>query len=134
MEKIAKNTKRGTFIMKYKRIMILLLTISTFLLSGCGKKKETRQMQEPAPKEVLQPQTEIEEETQEISPPVITYLVSLSGNVLSLFEVNGEMHKLITSMEINPELYPSEDIEKLKKGIEAYCKEDGYAILENFVN
>jgi len=37
-------------------------------------------------------------------------------------------------MEINPEIYPKEDTEKLKKGIEAYCKEDGFAILENFAN
>ena len=134
MEKIPKNTKRGVFTVKYKKILIPLLVLSTVLLSGCGRKKEERQSREPVPKQVLQPQTEVEDESEEVSPSVITYIVKLSGKTLSLYEVNGEVHKLITSMEINPELYPKEDIARLKSGIEAYCKEDGYAIIENFVN
>jgi hypothetical protein len=134
MEKIAKNTKRGAFTMNYKKILIPFLAMSVLLISGCGKKKETRKISEPVPKEVLQPQNEIEDETEETSPPVIKYIVKLSGKTLSLYEVNGEVNKMITSMEINPELYPEEDTIKLKAGIEAYCKEDGYAILENFVN
>jgi len=119
---------------KYKKILIPILILSAVLLSGCGKKKETNQSCEPMPKEVLQPQTDIEEEAEEAAPPVIKYTVKLSGKTLSLYEVNGELQKLITSMEINPEIYPKEDTEKLKKGIEAYCKEDGFAILENFAN
>lgn len=134
MEKITKNTKRGVFIVRYRKILIPILVLSAVLLSGCGRKKEGRQSREPMPKEVLQPQTEVEDETSEAAPSVIKYIVKLSGKTLSLYEVNGETKKLITSMEINPELYPNEDTERLKSGIEAYCKEDGYAILENFAN
>lgn len=134
MEKIAKNLKRGAFIVKYKKMLIPFLVISAVLLSGCGRKKETQQSREPVPKEVMQPQTEVEDKTEEVSSPVITYIVKLSGKTLSLYEINGELQKLIASMEINPELYPREDIQRLEAGIETYCKEDGYAILENFVN
>ena len=134
-QKIGKNIKKRKeeFLMKYKKVLIPILVVSAVLLSACGKKKEIPQAKNTIPKAVLQPETEIEE-GKEDAPAVIFYVVRLSGKTLSLYEVNGENEKLITSMEISPELYPKEDIEKLKKGIPAAFKEDGYEILENFAN
>lgn len=132
MRKIGKNSKKhekGHIIMKVNRITIIM--ICAFLLPACGKKKQNAKT--VTPKTVLSQRLE-QEQTEEKAPEIITYKVILTSNTLSLYEVNGEMKKLITSMEINPQLYPVEDIEKLKKGIEAYCKEDGYEILENFAN
>ena len=77
MEKIAKNTKRGVFIVRYKKVLIPLLILSAVLLSGCGRKKEERQSREPMPKEVLMPKTEIEDEAEEATPSVIKYIVKL---------------------------------------------------------
>lgn len=134
MEKIAKNMKRGAFEVKSKKILIPFLVMSVVLLSGCGRKKENQQSREPSPKAVLQPSQEVEDETEEISPPVIKYIVKLSGETLSLYEVNGDRYKLITSMEINPQSYPNEDVQRLENGIWADFKEDGYEILENFAN
>lgn len=119
--------------MKRNKGFIPFLIISIILLSACGKKKEISQAKAIYPKTVTEPKT-VEEEAEETAPSVILYTVILSGKALSLYEVNGENKKLITSIEINPEFYPKEDVEKLKRGIEAYCKEDGYEILENFAN
>ena len=120
--------------MKYKKVLIPILIVSAVLLSACGRKKDSTQAKNTLPKPVLQPEMEIEEENEEVTPPVIFYIVKLSDKTLSLYEVNGENEKLITSMEINPELYPKEDIENLQKGISVTFKEDGYEILENFAN
>lgn len=120
--------------MKINRIFIPMLLVSAVLLSGCGRKKEKAKTEDVAPKTVLNNQVEVEEEAESGTPDVIYYKVILKKNTLFLYEMNGENKKLITSIEINPEYYPSEDIEKLKKGIDASFKEDGYEILENFAN
>ncbi|MBR4721290.1 MAG: hypothetical protein IK057_05965 [Clostridia bacterium] len=120
--------------MKINRFFIPLLVIFAFLLCGCGRKKEDKKAQDVAPKTVLSNTLENDDEMAEETPKIITYKVLLDEKVLSLYEVNGESKKLITKMEINPENYPETDIAELKKGIDAYCKEDGYEILENFAN
>lgn len=120
--------------MKINRFFTLLLLIFAFLLSGCGRKKEDKKAQVVTPKTVLSHRLENEEETAEETPKIITYKVFLYDKTLCLYEINGESKKLITKMEINPEIYPESDIAELKNGIEAYCKEDGYEILENFAN
>lgn len=119
--------------MKINRFFITILLICTLLFSACGKKKENTKTEAIAPKTVSSPRLEQEEAEKEV-PKIITYRVILKNNMLSLYEINGEDKKLITSMEINPEFYPQDDISELKEGIEAYCKEDGYEILENFAN
>ncbi len=119
--------------MKTDRFCLIILLICTLFLSACGKKKENKKAAVPQPKTVLSHRLE-EEEIKEEEPKIITYRVILENETLSLYEVNGKAKKLITKMDINPEIYPAEDISKLKKGIEAYCKEDGYEILENFAN
>lgn len=119
--------------MKTDRFSLIILLICTLLPSACGKKKENVKAEQPIPRTVLSHRLE-EEEIEEEEPKIITYRVILEENMLYLYEVNGEAKKLITKMEINPEFYPAEDISKLKKGIDAYCKEDGYEILENFAN
>ena len=136
MQKIGKNSKKnemGHIIMKINRFLIPMLFICACILFACGRKKEKEENAAVTPKTVLSHKLEQEEE-QEKEPEIITYKVILKDTTLFLYEVNGETKKLITSIEINPDFYPKEDIEKLKGGIEAYCKEDGYEILENFAN
>ena len=134
MEKIAKMRKE-VFVMKDKKYLIPILVVSVLLISGCGKKKNKEKASENTPKAVSETYTEAVQETEEAAEPsVITYSVQLSEKTLSLFEIDGQNKKLVTSMEINPEFYPEEDIAKLEQGIEAYCMEDGYEILENFAN
>ena len=118
--------------MRYKKFLIPILLVSAVMLSACGRKKESPQAKSAVPKAVLQPETEVEEE--EVTPAVISYIVRLSDKMLSLYEVDGENQKVITSMEINPELYPKEDIKRLQNGISVAFKEEGYEILENFAN
>lgn len=120
--------------MKYKKALIPILLVSAVVLSACGKKKENRQLNNTVPKAVLSPEKEIEQEKEDIKPVVIFYTVRLTNKTLSLYEVDGENQKLITSMEIEPELYPEEDVEKLKDGISVAFKEEGYELLENFAN
>ena len=124
----------GHIIMKINKFFIPMLLIFAFLLYGCGKKKEDKKAQTETQKTVLSHRLENEEKVTEETPKIITYRVFLDDKILYLYEVNGDSKKLITQMEINPEIYPESDIAELKKGIEAYCKEDGYEILENFAN
>ena len=126
--------RKEVFYVKYRIYIVLLLTVSAIAFSGCGRKKEENENAENMSRAVLRQETEETEEETEPAPTVISYSVKLVGKTLSLYEVNGENKKLINSIEINPEFYPSEDIERLRRGVEAYCLEEGYEILENFAN
>ena len=119
--------------MKIDKLIVFAMLIFGVLLSSCGRKRENSKSEILPPKQVSSLKAEQEEETEDL-PQIITYSVILKDSTLSLYEVNGENKKRITSMEISPELYPKEDIERLKNGIEAFCLEDGYEILENFAN
>lgn len=117
--------------MKKFRYLGAVIIIFTVLFSSC-KKKEVQ----PNTDEITQ-ETNVEEadmEEEEEPTPVIYYLVKLEENTLFLYEVDGENYKQVTSLQINAENYPIEDISALKSGIEVYFKEDGYALLENFAN
>lgn len=128
--KDSKKHEMRHIIMKINRFFILTLAICSVAATSCGKKKQEEIPQKTVVTPVIQQEDDIEEE----APKIITYTVILKDKTLSLYEVNGENKKLITSIEINPEFYPDKDIAKLREGIEAYCKEDGYEILENFAN
>ena len=122
----------GHIIMKINRFFVPAILLSALIFCGCGRKKEDAKTEPLTPKTVLNQNTEAEE-TEE-TPKIIYYKVVLNGTTLSLYEIDGESKKTVTSMEINPEFYPEEDISRLKNGIDAYCREDGYEILENFAN
>ncbi|MBQ7751467.1 MAG: hypothetical protein IJR79_00650 [Clostridia bacterium] len=117
-----------------KKLIIPVFLVSALLLSSCGKKKTAEKNSKSVPKPVSRSETEIEEKKPVKAPQVIHYTVKLSGKTLSLYEVDGEMQKVITSIEINPDFYPKEDIKNLENGITVQYKEDGYEILENFAN
>lgn len=118
----------------HKNLFIPIFLVSAIFLSGCGKKKNISKIEEMPPKPVSRQKTEIEEKPAENPPQVIHYTVKLSGKTLTLYEIDGEMQKTVTAIEINPDFYPAEDIKNLEKGISVNCKEDGYEILENFAN
>ena len=120
--------------MTHKKLLIPIFLISALLLSGCGKRKKITENIENSPAPAMQPETEIEELPSDKPSQIITYTVRLSGKTLSLYENDGEKQRKITSIEINPEFYPKEDIKKLEDGITVPYKEVGYEILENFAN
>ena len=127
--------------MKKIERLLILSAIFILLFASCKDKElpeektdiitQTSDMQ--TAEDIEEAEEIIDEETEE-EPQTIYYIVKLEGKNLVLYEVDGDNKKNITSVTINPENYPEEDIVKLETGVEAGYKEDGYAILENFAN
>ena len=66
--------------------------------------------------------------------PVIYYSLQSDGNLLKLYEVNGDTKKAVKSVPFNPEMFPAEDRQLLEKGIKANTLEEGIETMENFVS
>lgn len=62
------------------------------------------------------------------------YEVRLEENAVILYKVDAGIRTALDSVEIDTDYYPDSDIKELTKGITAYNVEEGYKILENFVN
>lgn len=77
---------------------------------------------------VLHFEENIEAEPQE------EYILTLQEGKVVMYLVSGEQKREIYSIEIDEEYYPPEDMKALKEGISAYTVEEGYEIMENFVN
>lgn len=92
-----------------------------------NEKKENIEIYNPIITE--SPESVSEEKTQEIA-----YLIRSEKNYLILYETNGNIQKEINRFEINPEMFPFEDRELLKKGIKANSLEEGIEIAENFIS
>lgn len=86
-----------------------------------------------------------ERQSIEIYNPVITsepentaepiyYMLIGEGKKLNLYEINGNVKKIVKSAEITPEIFPEDDIELLKNGIHALSLEEGVEIMENFIS
>ena len=65
---------------------------------------------------------------------IIYYTLQSEGDMLHLYEINGEHRKAVKSLPINPEMFPFEDRELLKSGIKANTLEEGIEIIENFIS
>lgn len=74
---------------------------------------------EPTPEETIEP---------------IYYYLQTEGNFLKLYEIDGEHKKEVKSVEINTNMFPSEDRELLENGIKAFTLEEGIEIMENFIS
>ena len=86
--------------------------------------------------EIYRPMVTTEPEIIEDEPEavIIYYTLQSEGDVLHLYEINGESRRAIKSLPINPEMFPQEDRELLKSGIKADTLEEGIEIIENFVS
>lgn len=122
--------KKESIIMRDVKKYLPLLGISViFLIVSCGKNKDDiKKNSSVSAREdnVERQQIKNEEETY--------YDILLEDNALSLYEVCGKQRIPIKTINIDVSYYPLEDIEELKSGISAYSKEEGFKILENFVN
>lgn len=84
-------------------------------------------------KEVTRKQDNIEESAEPTEEPYL-YEVRLEGNTVILYKTENGGRTPVDSVEIDVHYYPDSDIRELTKGIKAYNEEEGYKILENFVN
>lgn len=74
------------------------------------------------------------EETAEITPEPVYYMVVAEENKLCLYEIEGDRKKVVKSSNIALDIFPEEDIELLKNGIHALSLEEGVEIMENFIS
>lgn len=78
--------------------------------------------------QVLRLEENIEAEPQE------EYLLTIEDERVIMYLISGDEKSEIYSVKIDEEYYPIEDIKALREGIVAYTVEEGYEIMENFVN
>lgn len=109
-----------------KKILPLLGISVIFLAVSCKKNDVNEEKNVSFEEEEVENRQVVEEE--------IYYDVILENSTLCLYEVCGEKRIPVKSINIDVSYYPQEDILELKSGISAYSKEDGFRILENFVN
>lgn len=121
--------KKLRFILPFATAFAILSVIVS--CSGGGRKN----MNEPGGKrEVMSGKTNIEKESPSEDTEPVSYVMRLSGETLTLYEISGEEEIPLTAVNIDPLYYPPDDIKELNKGIVAYSKEEAFGRLENFTN
>ncbi len=118
--------------MKKRNILVLSIAVAALIISSCKKKDESENYN--GDYQIENTKKTLNAKSVDENEPQIHYLVLLTNDTLSLFEVSDYDKKIITSTIITPSNYPFEDIENLKKGVEVLELQKGYEILENFVN
>lgn len=63
-----------------------------------------------------------------------TYEVVIEEGKLIIYKCIGEIKTMIASEEISEDVYPKEDVEELKKGVEFERLEGAQQMFENFVS
>lgn len=122
-----------------KKLRFILLMSAAFtslaLIISCSKNNTPRNAAENERREVMSDKSDVEKDAETaLSAQFPTYLMRLSGETLTLYEISGGEESPLSAVYIDPSYYPPEDIKELNKGIVAYSKEDGFAKLENFTN
>ena len=118
----------GVEIMKTSKYAIIFVScvaavavgVMMFYSQGEGDEKNNDQ--------VLHFEENIEAEPQE------EYLLTIEDERVIMYLISGDEKSEIYSVKIDDEYYPIEDIKALREGIVAYTVEEGYEIMENFVN
>lgn len=115
-------------------VLCVVAIFTAYRLTIRNKIEEVPETEEKSV-EIYQPviTAEPEENSDFITEPVFYYLQS-EDNMLVLYEVDGNIHKVIKSTEINMQIFPYEDRELLKNGIKAFTLEEGIEIMENFIS
>ena len=124
--------------MKKMRLFMFLSAIfaACTIITSCSKNDETKEPEDDGIKrEVMSDQKDIEKApSPEIYAPPSSYMMRLENTALTLYEITGGEETAVTTINIDPSYYPTEDIKELNRGVIAYSKEDGYARLENYTN
>ncbi len=122
---------------KLRFIMLASAVFATFtLIISCSKNSKPEDNGElDGRREVMSDKSDVEKDTATaLLPPAPIYIMRLSGETLTLYEISGGEEKPVTTIDVDTSYYPPEDIKELNKGIVAYSKEDGFSKLENFSN
>ena len=121
-----------------KKLRLIMLASAVFatlsLIISCSKDPK-----DPEPldgrQEVMSDKSDVEKDIDTARlPPAPIYIMRLSGETLTLYEISGSEETAVTAVNVDTSYYPPEDIKELNKGIVAYSKEDGFSKLENFTN
>ena len=121
---------------KLRFIMVASAVFATFaLIISCSKNNNPENLSENERREVMIDKNDVEKDTDTaLSATFPTYIMRLSGETLTLYEIAGGEESPLTAVVIDPSYYPPEDIKELNNGVVAYSKEDGFLKLENFTN
>lgn len=122
--------------MKKLRFIVLASAVfATFaLMVSCSRNSEP-DSDTDGRRQVMSDKSDVEEDTTSaLLPPASIYIMRLSGETLTLYEISGGEENPVTAINVDTSYYPPEDIKELNKGILAYSKEDGFSKLENYTN
>lgn len=120
---------------KMRFVMMASAVFATFaLIISCSKNSEP-DSDTDGRREVMSDKSDVEKDaTSDLLPPASIYIMRLSGETLTLYEISGGEETPVTAINVDTSYYPPEDIKELNKGILAYSKEDGFSKLENYTN
>jgi len=122
---------------KLRFIMLASAVFATFaLVISCSKSQDPEKNDDiDSRREVMSDKSDVEKDMDTaLLPPATIYIMRLSGETLTLYEICGGEENPVTAINIDTSYYPPEDIKELNKGILAYSKEEGFSKLENFTN
>lgn len=115
--------------------LLLLLSSCLAITLSCSRNNDGDMNEKGTRREVLSGQQGIEKDGSSLdSESENSYVMRLEDTSLTLYEISGSVETAITTINIDPSYYPTEDIEELNRGVIAYSKEDGYARMENYTN
>ncbi len=124
--------------MKNLRLIMLasVAVAGIILIVSCSTNNNPENMDDKNGKrQVMSDKNDIEKDAEAvISTTSPIFIMRLSGETLTLYEISGSEENPVTAINIDPSYYPPEDIKELNKGILAYSKEDGFSKLENYTN
>ncbi len=129
------NTKKFLEAIMEKKsniIMILAYVLLVFMFFGAGFFVGTL----TNPKPVVS-RTVSKNELMSVSMPAtitekLQYSVKLQGDELSLLRITQDGEEMIYSIKISQNMFPKDDIEQLKEGIECENIDEARALIENF--
>lgn len=64
----------------------------------------------------------------------LKYCVRLNGDELSLLRITQDGEEMMYTVKISADMFPKEDIEALKAGIELDSINEAHSLIENFVS
>ena len=120
---------------KMRFVMMASAVFATFaLIISCSRNSEP-DSDTDGRRQVMSDKSDVEKDaTSALLPPASIYIMRLSGETLTLYEISGGEETPVTAINVDTSYYPPEDIKELNKGILAYSKEDGFSKLENYTN
>ncbi|MBE7016191.1 MAG: hypothetical protein E7417_05170 [Ruminococcaceae bacterium] len=114
--------------MKTSKYAIIFVSCVALVAVGVMMFYSGEESKEDGSNQVLHHEENIEAE------PIEEFVLTLEDEMVVMYRISDGDKNEIYSVKIDEEYYPPEDIKELKEGIVAYTIEEGYEIMENFVN